>query len=169
VTVTALGSLTLATAIPAIPLAIAQLSALIAPLLSDQTKLVAAIANPLTIPDLSSYIDALNAAIANALAALAALPALTVTLKADLNVQLSILGAIVVAAQALLTTLTGVVSTGGISGYIFDGHVGAIGSELQAAIDIDFPVPSASAKALVLLTAAPATWTAMGTVLKTAP
>jgi hypothetical protein len=167
--VASLGALTLATAVPAVPLAIAQLTACLAPLLSDQTKLTAAIANPLTLPNVTDYINALNAAIANALATLAAIPGLTVTLKADLNVQLGVLSALIIAANALLTTLSGVVSTGGIAGYAFDGTVGNLGPELQAAIAADFPVPSASAKALVLMTASPATWTAMSTLLKTTP
>jgi hypothetical protein len=166
--ITKIGTLTVGAAVPSIPLAIAEISALLAPLLADQTKLAAAIANPIILPDVAGYIAALNAAIANAVNALTNLPTATLQLKADLNVQFGILAALVAAANLLISSLSAAVSAGGVSVYAFDGANTMIGSELQAAVSGDFSIP-AHANALVLFTADPATWSSLGVLLKTSP
>lgn len=166
--ITRLGALSLGAAIPAVPLAIAQLTACLAPLLADESKLAAAIANPLTLPNVADYIAALEAAIANAAAALTNIPSLTITLKASLSVQIGVLAGLIAAAQALLSSLSGAVSAGGFYGYAYSGSASSIGAELQAALATDIPPATpGTMRALVLATMDAGAWASAGVLLKT--
>lgn len=170
-TITAIGTLDLATAIPgaalgasagltginaSLPDAEARLDALLAfspaPIdftaqltlaQSIVTSIQSAIALGLTPPDISAQIAAVSALIA------------TITAQvATANAQITIL----VDLQATLTA-------GGVAAYAYDGAINAFGSQLSTALGGS----GAHCNALVLLTTVPATWTAMGEVLKVTP
>ena len=170
-TITAIGTLDLSTAIPgaalgasagltginaALPDIEARLDALIAfapaPIdfaaqltlaQSIVTSIQAGIALGLTPPDISVQIAAVEALIA-VLVAQASLA----------NAQVTIL----LGLQATLTA-------GGVAAYAYDGTIANFGSELATALGGS----GAHCNALVLLTTVPATWAAMGDVLKVTP
>lgn len=112
-------------------------------------------------PDLTGTIDA---AITNVAQLQLAIDGPTVTLEAeaiaaliaDLNVQLD-----------QITAAAGLeIPDGSLSVYVFDGASGAIGAELQAAVNASLPGAPGHANALILVTTSPADWSAAGEVFK---
>ncbi len=170
-TITAIGTIDLSTAIPgaaigasagltginaALPDIEARLTALLAftPAPIDFTAQLAlaqsivvsiqsGIALGLPVPDISAQIAAVAALIAS------------------LTVQIALANAQVTILVDLQATLT----AGGVAAYAYDGAIANFGSELATALGGS----GTHCNALVLLTTIPATWTAMGAVLKVTP
>ncbi len=166
-TITALGSLTVGAAVPAVTLSIAQLSALIAAELSAKLELQAQLTGNVSfsVPDPI----ALAAAVAESVLGFdpAAMLSASAGFAANLTADIAAKAAIVAPAQALVATLQSVVATGGITGYVYSGRASALGSEVQAAVNGDFAGAS-QAKAVVLVAATPEAAAALSVILKTA-
>lgn len=100
---------------------------------------------PLSLPDLT----------AAAVALLALVDALLGTVT-DLGVKL-----------ALIADFQTLLATAGVHVVAYDGAIGSLGTELQAAVA--GPIPSGHANALALVTTSGATWSAMAQVFKVTP
>lgn len=107
------------------------------------TSIQAALSLGLPVPDISMQIAIVAGIVADLLATLA-----------QVNVQLGV-----------LATLEGVLNSGSIAAYAFDGALNALGSELGAAVGGS----GAHANALALVTTDSASWAALSAVLKVAP
>jgi hypothetical protein len=106
-------------------------------------------------PDLAGTIDA---AIQTVTQLQAAIGGPTVTLEigaitAQLDVLAGQLGMLTAAASLTIPT-------GSLSAYVFDGASGAIGAELQGAVNASLPGAPGHANALILVTTSPADWAA---------
>jgi hypothetical protein len=167
VTVVHLGELSLSAAVP----------------LLGQFSAALSLANGFALPELAAKL----AGLANVLGAITvAPPSLGATITAALATVASLQAAVsgpTVSLQATailglvgeLTTLLGTltasasltVPSGTLSAYVFDGASGALGVELQAAINASLPGAPAHANALILVTTSAPDWAAAQQVFAT--
>lgn len=177
-TVAYLGSMNLAAALPAADVAAAAgvdgIGAAFPDLAGRLTALHAQIVALATMPPLPSFDDMFTQA--NDLVASISLAINTPGLPPPPSIATTIaaLQAFVVELEAMVTALHAhmqiivgfqtLLGTAGVHVLAFDGAIGALGSELQAAIA--GPIPSGHANAIALVTTSGATWTAMSQIFK---
>ncbi len=170
--ITSLGSLSIGVAVPAasdVNAALLVTANIAAPNVSAQITALASFTPSVTV----SFADLLamaNEIIANINAAIAAIPpipvislsaqvALAAAILVDLNAALAIIDANI----ALQATIAGLLATGSVQAYIFDGANNAFGGELATALG----GATTHTNAIVLLTTSGASWTAMQAFFKT--
>jgi hypothetical protein len=163
-TITILGELSLASVVPLLGTYSAALSVangfalpeLSAKLLGLNNVLVAVTVAP---PALGATITAAIATVAQLQAAIGG-PTVTLqigAITAQIALLLGLLGDLT--AGAAIT-----IPSGTVSAYVYDGPSGAIGDELQSAIDGTLPGGPGHCNALILATTSPADWAALAEV-----
>lgn len=168
--ITYLGGKSVAEAVPLAPLASAQLAAVIASQAARESALDAQIAAPFVPPDPTALAAALASAVSGLSAALAALPDAVVDGKIAAAAQLAALRLALTPARALVAQLGALASAGGVHLYAYEGPASALGSAVGGETSSGLPGgggPTATARALVLVTESPAAWAALSTVLRT--
>ena len=160
-----LGSLTVGEAVPggvfALAEALPRVQAELAGAVSLQAQLIV---TPPTIADSLVFAQQLVASIQAQIALGIQLPSVAV--------QLPIVEALIATLQVSLNgllLLQNAFSTVGVHAYAYEGQVNAMGSQVSSAFAGGLPggLPNDYANALVLVTSIPATWAAIGRVLKT--
>lgn len=169
---TSLGSISLAVALPGAAQANAALLIacdVAAPNVGSQITAMASFSPSVSV-DLSSQLALAESIIANIEAAIAAIPpiptvslsaqvALALALKADLEAMLALINA----KLSLQASLASLLATAGVTGYAWDGANNALGPALTTALG----GAGTHTNAVILLTTSGGTWTAMQAVLKT--
>lgn len=92
------------------------------------------------------------------------------TVAAQAQIQLNIIAALRASIKILVDFL-GLLATGGVFAYAWDGPIPDMGAAITAALHAGFPDGSGitHANALILGTSLTATWTAMGGIFKLTP
>ncbi len=169
-TTTYLGGKSVGEVVPSLPLALSQVSSLLAPQSAKASDIAGRLALPFTPPDPLPLLTALENQIASLASTLAQLPTLDASARISLAADLLSLQSLIGPAQDLVATLGGALSTGGIHAYAVEARTGQIGVELTGALVAGVPGgggPNATAKALVLVTESPTAWAALSGVLRT--
>lgn len=172
-----LGGLSVGDAIPGAALAVDAGIAGISPGLANLQAQVAALASwtpaPISfaaqITIATDLISSLNAAIGLGLT-----PPTMSEQIAMISAKISELTSITAGIEAQLAVLTGLqtpLGAAGVHGYAFDGDTDDLGSELDGELAGGVPGGSGSdhANAVVLITTIPATWAALGEIVKVEP
>lgn len=176
-TISYLGGLTVAGAVPGAEAAVNAGMAGIDPGLSNLLSQLGALTAYVPVPidfsaqllEAQKLVAGLNAAVTGGLTP----PSLDVQLAA-LQVSIDALQLSVDAINAQLSILTGLqgpLGTAGLHGYAFDGIVTTLGGELAFELSSGVPggTPTDHANAVVFVTTSSAAWAAMGEIFKVAP
>ncbi len=169
--VTVVGTMSVASANKAIALAMPALSSMLTDLLSriaalgaQRTANLAILAAP---PDPTALAASITAAAANALSQIAniitAIPQPLIEANASLGLQLVGLNALKVAFESILATFTGAASAGGVHAFKVDATWATVGTELASLVGSGFAgsLPTARVYGGIYLTELPATFTVM--------
>jgi len=165
-----LGGLGVGEAIPALPLALAQVSSLLAPQAAKVADIDARLALPFAVPNPVALAEALAAQLSNLASILSQLPALDAQARVSLVADLGAVQALVTPAADLVARLSGVLSTGGLHVWSLDARAAQIGVDLTSVTASGLPSgggPNARARALVIATENPAAWAALGVAVRT--
>jgi hypothetical protein len=114
-------------------------------------------------PSLSATITAAQATVVSLQAAIGG-PVVTLQIGA-ITAQIAALTALLNALLASAAAL--IIPSATISVYVFDGASGALGSELQSAVNGSLPGVGGHANALIFATTSPSVWTTLGGVFRT--
>ena len=170
-TITAIGTLDLSTAIPGAALgASAGLTGINAALPDIEARLAALLAFTPTPVDFTAQLTLAQSIVASIQSGIAlGLPVPDISAQiaavAALIAELTALIALANAQITVLLDLQVTLSAGGVAAYAYDGTVANFGAEFDA----ELGGSGAHGNALVLLTVIPGTWSAMSAVLKVTP
>ena len=129
-----LGSASVGVSVPIAPLSLAQLEALLGPILSQVGTLTAQLLIQPKPPSIAQLGLSLAAA-ANPLtlaASVARLPSALISVQAGISAKLASLQALIDAANALLALIRSAIVAGGVAAYVYEGSASGMGDEMTA-------------------------------------
>lgn len=167
-TVTALGSLTVAAAVPGMYATViagaSGINAVLPGLAAELAALSAIVPTPTSPTAQLAQVAQITASINAGITAGLPVPdviGILAALIAELSAKVGSLNA----QLAIVTGFNAALATGGIAAFAYDGAVGSLGAELGAAVGGG----PTHANALALVTTDPAAWAALGAVMKVTP